>query len=189
MARIVLALLLLGLAVTTAGGVAWAADGDPPSWQVTVTPYLWTAGLTGDVTVGRVTASPDASFIDVLESSDSLVGFQGHIDVTRGPLGAFVDVYLKLGVDDAGRTRIDVESRMWYVEFGLRYPLPRYGRPPGAQGRRPRRLRRRPLLLSGHRPRHAGGGVRQPEHRLGRPDRRRPGDLRSDRALLHPRPG
>ena len=114
--------LLLGLAVTTAGGVAWAADGDPPSWQVTVTPYLWTAGLTGDVTVGRVTASPDASFIDVLESSDSLFGFQGHVDVTRGPLGAFADVfYLKLGVDDAGRTGIDVRSRMWYVEFGLQY--------------------------------------------------------------------
>jgi hypothetical protein len=114
--------LFLGLTVMAAPGAAWAADNEPAGWHVTVTPYLWAAGLYGDVTVGGVTASPDASFIDVLESSDSLIGVQGHFDVTRGPLGAFVDVfYLKLGVDDVGRTRIDVESRMWYVEFGVQY--------------------------------------------------------------------
>src|SRR5262245_27825807 len=120
-ARIVLP-LLLALVVTIAGGAAWAADSGPDSWQVTVAPYLWAAGLYGDVTVRGVTASPDASFIDVLESSDSLFGFQGHVEVRRGRLAGFTDVfYMKIGVDDAGRTQADIENRMWLVEFGLQY--------------------------------------------------------------------
>jgi hypothetical protein len=119
--RIVLP-FLLGLAVGGGGGPAWAADCGPDSWQVTVAPYLWAAGLYGDVTVRGVTASPDASFIDILESSDSLFGLQGHVEVRRGRLGGFVDVfYMKLGVDDAGRTQADIENRMWLVEFGLQY--------------------------------------------------------------------
>ncbi len=122
-ARIVLQ-LMLGLAVMTAGEAAWAADGDPAGWQVTFTPYLWAAGLSGDVTVRGVTAVPDASFLDVEEASDSLIGFQGHLEVTRGRLGGFADVfYMKLGVDDAGRTRLDIRNRMWLVEFGLQYRL------------------------------------------------------------------
>src|SRR5262245_12852916 len=117
-------LLLLGLAVTTAGQAAWAADGDPAGWQVAVIPYLWAAGLSGDVTVRGVTASPDASFIDVLQASDSIVGLQGHLEVTRGRLGGFADVfYMKLGVDDIGPTKIDLTNRMWLVEFGLQYRL------------------------------------------------------------------
>jgi hypothetical protein len=120
-ARIVLQ-LMLGLAVMTAGEAAWAADGDPAGWQVNVTPYLWAAGLSGDVTVRGITASPDASFIDVVEASDSLVGFQGHLEVKRGRLGGFADVFfMDLGVDDAGRTGVDIKNRMWLVEFGLQY--------------------------------------------------------------------
>jgi len=114
--------LLLGLAITTAGGAAWAADGDPAAWQVAVIPYLWAAGLSGDVTVRGVTVSPDASFIDVLQASNSILGFQGHLEVTRGRLGGFADLfYMKLGVDDIGPTKVDLTNRMWLVEFGLQY--------------------------------------------------------------------
>jgi hypothetical protein len=132
-AQIVLQALLLGLALTTAAGAAWAADGQPDHWEVNVAPYLWAAGLYGDVTVRGVTASPDASFIDILESSDSLFGLQGHVEVRRGPFGGFADVfYMKLGVDDAGRTQADIENRMWLVEFGLQY---RVLETTGAEGR------------------------------------------------------
>ncbi len=125
MSRVAVALpLLLGLAVSTAGTTAFAADGDPASWQVTVTPYIWAAGLSGDLTVRGVTASADASFIDILDNTDSLIGLQGHLEVTRGRFGAFADVfYVKLGVDDAGAKGLDIRERMWLVEFGLQYRL------------------------------------------------------------------
>ena len=74
------------------GWVGGAADSEA-NWQVTVTPYLWAAGLSGDVKVGGVTVSPDASFIDVVEASDSLIGLQGQVEVTRGRLGGFADVF------------------------------------------------------------------------------------------------
>src|SRR5262249_61422997 len=97
----------------------WAAGAAPPGWQVTVIPYLWAAGLSGDVTVRGVTVSPDASFIDVLQASDSILGFQGHLEVTRGRLGGFADLfYMKLGVDDIGPTKVDLTNRMWLVEVG-----------------------------------------------------------------------
>jgi hypothetical protein len=104
--------------------MARAADTDPDGWRVTIIPYVWAAGLYGDVTVRGVTASPDASFIDILESSDSLLGFQGHVAVTRGRFTGFADgLYMRLGVDDAGVTELDVTTRMWFVEFGLEYRL------------------------------------------------------------------
>jgi hypothetical protein len=107
-----------------AGAPARAGEADPDGWQVTVIPYVWAAGLYGDVTVRGVTASPDASFLDVLESSDSLVGLQGHVAVTRGRFTGFADaLYLKLRVNDAGVTELDVTTRMWFVEFGLEYRL------------------------------------------------------------------
>jgi hypothetical protein len=116
--------MVLGLALAGVGTAARAADEEPPAWHVTVTPYLWAAGLSGDVTVRGVTASPDASFLDILDNSDSLIGVQGHVAVTRGRVGGFVDVfYVKLGVDDAGATGLDIRNRMWLVEFGLQYRL------------------------------------------------------------------
>src|SRR5262245_33511276 len=104
--------LVVGLALAAAGGTVWAADGDPAGWPVTLTPYLWAAGVSGDVTVAGVTVSPDATFIDVVQASDSLFGFQGHLEVTRGRLGAFADLfYMKLGVDDIGPTQVDLTNR------------------------------------------------------------------------------
>jgi hypothetical protein len=116
-------LLVVG-AMLAAGSLAWAAGDEPSAWRVTVTPYLWAAGLSGDVTARGTTASPDASLLDILEATDSLIGLQGHVDVMRGPLGGFADVlYLKLRVEDVGATGIDLENRVWYVEFGLQYRL------------------------------------------------------------------
>lgn len=121
--RIVLQCLLVAVVVGS-GATARAADPDPDAWRVNVTPYVWAAGLYGDVTAKGITASPSASFLDILESSDSLIGFQGHVGVSRGRFTGFADVlYLKLGVEGLGPTRLDLESRMWFIEFGLEYRL------------------------------------------------------------------
>jgi hypothetical protein len=51
-----------------------------------VTAYVWAAGLYGDVAARGVTVPVDASLIDILENSDSLVGLQGRLAVGRGPV-------------------------------------------------------------------------------------------------------
>jgi hypothetical protein len=49
---------------------ALAADGEPPGWAVQVTPYLWAAGLEGDISPFRraPTIGIDKSFSDVMDS-------------------------------------------------------------------------------------------------------------------------
>jgi len=113
-----------GLLVVGTASAARAADDDPDAWHVTITPYVWAAGLYGDVTVRGRDAELDASFLDTLESTDTLVGFQGHLVVTRGRWGVFGDLsYVKTKVEDAGATGLDVTNRMWLIEFGAQYRL------------------------------------------------------------------
>jgi hypothetical protein len=69
-------MLVAGLLVIGTASVARAADEDPTAVHVRITPYVWAAGLYGDVTVRGRDAEVDASFIDIIENSDSLVGFR-----------------------------------------------------------------------------------------------------------------
>jgi hypothetical protein len=113
-----------GLLVLAVASTARAADDDPAAWHLTFTPYFWAAGLYGDVTVRGVSADLDASFVDLLDNTDTLVGLEGHVEVTRGRLGVYGDFfYVKSKVEDAGRTGVDVTNRMWFVEFGAQYRL------------------------------------------------------------------
>ena len=115
---------VLALAALAPATPAGAAEETPPTWRVTVAPYLWASGLSGDVTVKGLTTGVDASFLDILDATDSLIGVMGRLEVARGPLGGFVDAtYIKLGVDDAGPLKIDISNRMWLVEFGAFYRL------------------------------------------------------------------
>lgn len=95
-------------------------------WQFGVTPYIWLAGLDGEVGLRGFTVRIDASFIDILESSDSLIGFQGHFEARYGRWGGFIDgTYLKLGADDIaeGPTTVDVKNELALVEFAALYRL------------------------------------------------------------------
>ena len=116
--------LAAGLLVVATASIARADDDDPTAWHATFTPYFWAAGLYGDVTVRGVSANLDASFLDILDNTDTLVGLQGHLEVTRGRWGAYGDVfYVKTKVEDAGTTGVDVTNLMWIVEFGAQYRL------------------------------------------------------------------
>jgi hypothetical protein len=116
-------MLVAGLVIATVS-IARAADEDPTAVHVRITPYVWAAGLYGDVTVRGRDAEVDASFIDIIENSDSLVGFQGQLEVTRGRFGVFGNAYYaKVTVEDAGTTGLDVTSRMWFIEFGGQFRL------------------------------------------------------------------
>ena len=113
-----------GLLILAAASNVRAADDDPNAWHLTFTPYLWTAGIDGDVTVKGVNAQPDASFLDLLDETDTLVGLEGHLELSRGRFGVYTDFfYIRTTVDDAGRTGVDVTTRMWFTEFGVQYRL------------------------------------------------------------------
>jgi hypothetical protein len=114
-------MLAVGLLVAGTASVARAADPDPDpnAWHVRITPYAWAVGLYGDVTVRGQSADVDASFLDLLDKTDTLVGLAGRLEVTKGRFGVFGDFfYAKTEVEDAGITGLDVTTRMWFIEFG-----------------------------------------------------------------------
>ncbi|MEG6549302.1 hypothetical protein V6C53_03565 [Desulfocurvibacter africanus] len=94
-----------------------AADGR--GWRFLFAPYLWMTSIDGDVSARGRTADVDVDFGDIWEDLD--FGAQVHLEAWRGRWGAFVDpTYLYLSDDPLG---VDVDTRLWLVEFGGMYRL------------------------------------------------------------------
>jgi hypothetical protein len=59
-------------------------------WQVTLSPYLWAAGISGNAAVRRVDVTESASFGDLLDALK--LGFMGTAEVRRDRFGASLDL-------------------------------------------------------------------------------------------------
>jgi opacity protein-like surface antigen len=75
-------------------GAAHAQASD--TWQFEATPYLWAAGMQGDVGIGRLTAEGiESSFSDIAKSLR--VGFMGAFEGRKDCFGFLIDVmYMQL---------------------------------------------------------------------------------------------
>jgi hypothetical protein len=82
-------------------------------WRVTLAPYLWAAGITGDAALRRANISDTASFGDLL--SDLKFGFMGTAEIQRDRFGATADLVALV------------------LEQRVRRPTDPFG--PGAEGR------------------------------------------------------
>jgi hypothetical protein len=91
------------------------------AWTFHLVPYLWTAGLNGDVGVKGIEAPVDASFGDIWDALDLAVLL--HAEANKGKWTLMLDpTYLKLSKDaKAGPADITVELQNWIVDFGLFY--------------------------------------------------------------------
>jgi len=89
--------------------------------EFVVSPYIWMAGIDGDVTVKGTEASVDADFGDILDNLD--VGAQGYFEIRKDKWGAYVDVmYLKVASDaKVGAADIDIESSTTLAGAGVLY--------------------------------------------------------------------
>ncbi len=119
--------LLLGLA-TQSSAIA-------QEWDWEFTPYLWSAGIDGDVTLGNLQDNIDVDFSDIVDVLSGAALF--HVEAHRDQHGFFGDLaYLDLEPDDvatvAGSAQVEFETtviELGYVrnvsglgwEFGLRY--------------------------------------------------------------------
>ena len=88
----------------------------PPAidkWEFSLTPYGWATSINGDITARGHTVDVNEDFIEIVEKSDSLlawmtyfearkgrfslftdfvwadIGFPGHFNITKDPLGRF----------------------------------------------------------------------------------------------------
>ncbi|MBW1777493.1 MAG: hypothetical protein JRJ54_07865, partial [Deltaproteobacteria bacterium] len=117
--------ILCGIMLFVLGGsfpavaLQTAVDSDP--WTFSIAPYLWMAGIDGDITVQDRRASVDAGFDDVWSDLD--FGGQIHVEVGKGRWGAFIDpTYSELTVEEnTAAGRIEAETSIWLLEFGGYY--------------------------------------------------------------------
>jgi hypothetical protein len=72
---------------------ARSGDGkSPDDWRFAATVYGWAVNLNGSATARGNTVNINASVIDLLQKSNSLIGFMGDFEADKGPFGFYVDV-------------------------------------------------------------------------------------------------
>ena len=118
----IVALLLL---LPGAAGTASADEPVPDGWHFTAAPYAWALGLEGEVGIGSLDADVDATFLDILDQSDSLVALQGHIEAQKNRFGVFVDgIYADIGVEfDGDFISLDADQKLTIIEGGGFYRM------------------------------------------------------------------
>lgn len=115
------------------------AGGDP--WRFQAATYAWAMSVSGSTTARGQTVDTNASFIDLLQRSDSLAGFMAYAEADKGPVGFYTDfVFTKLGFGSSqtsyrnplGGLRISTTAdkalslQMFIVEMGGVYELARW---------------------------------------------------------------
>jgi hypothetical protein len=72
--------------------------GDPDPWRFNAAAYGWLMSVSGNVTARGQTINTNASFVDLLQTSQSVGGLMAYFEADKGKVGAYVDfVYTKLG--------------------------------------------------------------------------------------------
>src|SRR4051794_39550161 len=112
------------------------------AWSFRFVPYGWLTAIKGTQTVRGRSAKIDASFIDIVEKSDSLLALMGDFEARNGRFSFFSDAVLsKIGLEggnvrtrspapgitgNVGRT-LSLDFQMAIVELGATYEAARYG--------------------------------------------------------------
>lgn len=124
---LVLAVLWAGVASAETVGERSGDASASPEWQFAFAPYLWGAGLDGEVEAEGFSADVDVGFSDIWDALD--VGVLGAFEARRGKLSLTSNlVYMKLSTDGSravgpglgafpqGSLDVDIESRSLIFE-------------------------------------------------------------------------
>ena len=116
----------LGLLAFTDGRPAWSEEPGADGWSFNPSPFIWALGLDGDATVKGVSGSINASFVDIMEESDSIFAYNGRFEAVNGDWTIqLTPTYIKIGADDNDITntsiKFDATSTLAIVETTLLY--------------------------------------------------------------------
>jgi len=93
-------------------------------WKFEITPYLWTAGVDGDVTVNGHTTNVKISFKDMLDATNAAFSFLGVAQYGRVVLWGQVD-YVSLDTDNIdnppANARLEMDSTMSTLAMGYQF--------------------------------------------------------------------
>ena len=96
--------MMIAAGLVLAAGLA-ASAAEPQGWKIETTPYLWAAGLEGDVTVNGNKVDFEKSFSDLFEAVDMAASILGVVQYNRFLFWGQAD-YFSMSTDN-----LDVEDR------------------------------------------------------------------------------
>lgn len=138
--------LLLTLLFGAQSQAEESSEGSNSPWGFNLSLYTWMTGITGDFSVGPLSRSVDASFIDLAENSRRFpIGFMGRFEAHYERFGLYVDGnYMDLAIEPRFPTLSNgLDSELGLMDYGLMYRLvgPTADEIPTLHGeRRPNRL-------------------------------------------------
>jgi hypothetical protein len=138
-----------GLSRAAVAAAAQEADphADPDAWRFRAALYAWAPSVAGNLTARGQTVDVNASFVQILQKSDSLLGFMGYFEADKGPVGFYLDtVWASLAFSSSsaswrnpiGGLKLSVTSNtavtyaFTIVEAGGLYELARWTAAPGS---------------------------------------------------------
>jgi hypothetical protein len=136
------AVLAADLTPSPPAPVAEAPLAMPSGWTYRVTPYGWLTALKGTQTVRGRSVKVDASFVDIVEKSDSLVALMGNVEARNGPFALYGDLVWSMigaergsvrsrtrapGVTGTLGTSLNLDIEMAIIEVGAAYEVARSG--------------------------------------------------------------
>jgi hypothetical protein len=110
----------------------------PPGWTYRFASYGWLTSMQGTQTVRGRSVKVDASFIDIVEKTDSLMALMANFEARYGRFSLYTDfVWTKVGVEGSNLrarnpapgivgaigTSLDVSVEMAIVEVGASYEI------------------------------------------------------------------
>jgi hypothetical protein len=116
----------------------------PSQWEFRFTPYAWATSVNGTTIAADQAIDIDASFLDIVEESESLVGLMGYFEARRGRLALYTDVVWssltfageRSGTGPFGNLNVSVDAELDYeqiiVEAGVSYEIARLPGDPGS---------------------------------------------------------
>lgn len=131
-----------GVAMAEPAADNTAAAADPDAWRFQIASYGWLMSVSGSTTSHGQTVDTNASFIDLLQKSDSLIGFMAYLEADRGSVGVYADlVFTKMGFTTSqaayrnplpglklsATANAALTMQMFIAELGGVYRLARWG--------------------------------------------------------------
>lgn len=117
------------------------------AWRFQGTLYGWMLGISGNLTARGQTVDVNASFLQVVQKSDSLAAFMGYFEANKGKVGFYTDlVWAKLGFDRSmafyrnpmpgvqlsATTNTAVTTNLTILEPGGLYEFTKWAHAPGS---------------------------------------------------------
>jgi hypothetical protein len=106
------------------GAPVLSAQAAEDKWKFEITPYLWAAGIEGDVTVNGQTTDVDVSFSDMLDATNAVFAFLGVAQYGRLVLWAQVD-FLSQDTDEQddppANARLELDTTMTTLAVGYQF--------------------------------------------------------------------